>query len=72
MYAVSTDFSRIIPAIKHSRGLHLRETGNNARAKVLLETAEAKQREAMAKMKQSEDEERMVSNGLSERSKKCL
>jgi hypothetical protein len=35
--------------INHSRGLHLRETGNNARAKVLLETAEAKQREAMAK-----------------------
>eukprot|EP00090_Calanus_glacialis_P002208 TRINITY_DN11658_c0_g1_i1.p1 TRINITY_DN11658_c0_g1~~TRINITY_DN11658_c0_g1_i1.p1 ORF type:complete len:297 (-),score=97.49 TRINITY_DN11658_c0_g1_i1:189-1079(-) len=43
-------------------GLHLRETGNNARAKVLLETAEAKQREAMAKMKQSEDEERMASD----------
>jgi hypothetical protein len=39
---------------------------------VLLETAEAKQREAMAKMKQSEDEERMVSNGLSERNNKCL
>ena len=69
MYAVSTDLSRVTPAedlINRSRGLHLRETGHNARAKVLLETAEAKQREAMAKLKQSEDEERMVNNDLSE------